>query len=63
MTRNSAFILLLFSLLQAGDDVMSAGGNHTITIIKGSESYNTLKESFGTVFNEINKLIEDEQAV
>lgn len=37
MTRNSSFILLSFSLLQAEDDVMSAGGNHTVAIVKGSE--------------------------
>ena len=63
MTRNSSFILLSFSLLQAGDDVMSAGGNHTIAIVKGSECYNTLRESFGTVFNEINELIQDKQPI
>ena len=61
MTRNSSFILLSFSLLQAGDHVMSAGGNHTIAIVKGSESYNTLNESFGMVFNEINNLINEKQ--
>ena len=57
MTRNSCFILISFSLLQAGDDVMSASGNHTIAIVKGSESYNTLKEAFGSVFSEINDTI------
>ncbi|KAJ7384006.1 hypothetical protein OS493_024017 [Desmophyllum pertusum] len=57
MTRNSSFILLSFSLLQAGDDVMSSSGNHTIAVVKGSEKYSTLKESFGTVFNEINETI------
>lgn len=39
MTRNSSFILLSFALLQTGNEVMSAGGNHTITVVKGSESY------------------------
>lgn len=63
MTRNSSFILLSFSLLQAGDDVMSAGGNHTVAIVKGSECYQTLQESFGTVFNEINKLKQYKQPV
>ena len=57
MTRNSSFILLSFSLLQAGDDVMSSSGNHTIAVVKGSESYSTLKESFGTVFSDINETI------
>ena len=56
MTRNSSFILLLFSLLQAGDDVhvMSA-----VAIVKGSECYQTLQELFATVFREINELIQD----
>ena len=57
MTRNSSFIFLSFSLLHAWDDVMSSSGNHTIAIVKGSESYSTLKESFSTVFNDINETI------
>ena len=57
MTRNTSFTLLSFSLLQNGNQVMSASGNHTIAIVKGSESYETIKESFETVFNEINNLI------
>ena len=57
MRRNSSFILLSFSLLQAGDDVMSFNGNHTIAIVKVSERYSTLKESFGTAFTEINETI------
>lgn len=40
---------------------MSAGGNHTVAIVKGSECYQTLQESFATVFNEINELIQDKQ--
>ena len=54
MTGNSSFILLYFSLLQAGDDVMSSSSNPIIAIVRGSESYNTLKEAFGAVFSEIN---------
>ena len=61
MTRNSSFILISFSLLHvhvpAGDDVMSASGNHTVATVKGSESYNTLKEALGSVFSEINDTI------
>ncbi len=45
MTINSSFILLSFSLLQTGN-VMSAGGNHTIAIVKGSENYDTIKNAF-----------------
>ena len=58
MTTNSSFILLSFSLLQSQDDVMSASGNHTFAIVKGSESYKTLKDSFGLIFQEINNLIQ-----
>ena len=32
---------------------MSARGNHTIAIVKGSEKYETLKESFANVFSDI----------
>ena len=45
-------IAALKKLLQAGDDVMSSSGNHTIAIVKESEGYNTLKESFATVLSE-----------
>ena len=57
MRRNSSFILLSFSLLQNQDDVMSASGNHTFAIVKGSETYETLQDSFGMIFQEINNLI------
>ena len=56
MTRNSSFILMSFALLDLGDDVMAAKGNHTIAIVKGKENYETLQESFADVFNEINRL-------
>ena len=29
---------------------MSASGNHTFAIIKGSENYETLEDSFSTIF-------------
>ena len=50
MTRNISFIILSFALLQGADDVMSARGNHTIAVVKGSEKYETLEESFQDVF-------------
>ena len=56
MTRNSSFILMTFALLDLGDDMMAAKGNHTIAVVKGKENYSTLLESFGDVFQEINKL-------
>lgn len=57
MTRNSSYILLSFAILEAGEDVMAAKGNTTIAVIKGSESYNTLKESFKDAFESINDTI------
>ena len=45
-----------FALLYLGDDVMVAKGNHTIAGVKGKENYSKLQESFGDVFQEINKL-------
>ena len=56
MTRTSSFILMSFALLDLGDDVMAAKGNHTIALVKGKENYKTLQESFADVFNEINRL-------
>ena len=56
MTRNTSFIILSFALLQNNSDLMSARGNHTIAIVKASEKYETLKESFANVFSDINDL-------
>lgn len=56
MTCNSSFILMSFALLDLGDDVLVAKGNHTIAVVKGKENYNTLQKSSGDVFQEINKL-------
>ena len=57
MTRNSSFILMSFALLHSDDEVMAAKGNHTIAVVKGKEDYNTLRQSFGDIFKEINSLI------
>ena len=57
MTRNSNFILLSFSILQTEQSVMSAKGNRTIAVVNASEGYQTLKESFGEIFEEINQLV------
>jgi len=58
MTRNLSFILFSFSLPQAGDDVMSASGNHTVAIAKGPECYKALKAPFARVVSEINEQIQ-----
>ncbi|PFX12813.1 hypothetical protein AWC38_SpisGene23165 [Stylophora pistillata] len=57
MKRNSNFILLLFSILQTEESVMSAKRNRTLGIVNGAESYHTIKESFQSLFNEVNDLI------
>ena len=57
MTRNSSFVLLSFSILQTGDQVMTAKGNGTLAILNGKEDYTSLKESFGSIFSEINSMI------
>jgi hypothetical protein len=57
MTRNSSFILLSFAILQEGEDVLAAKGNTTIAVVKGSESYKTIKEAFSDVFKNINELV------
>lgn len=40
---------------------MSAKGNHTIAMVKGTEKYETLKESLKNVFDEINALNRDKK--
>lgn len=55
-TYNSYFILLSCSILQTGENVMSAKGNRTIAIVSGKEDYATIKESFCDVINKINTL-------
>lgn len=57
MTRNSNFVLLSFSILQTGDEVMKAKGNRTLAILNGKEDYSSMKESFGGIFSEINSMI------
>ena len=36
---------------------MSAKGNRTIAVVNGTEDFDTLKNSFGSIFTEINTLI------
>lgn len=38
---------------------MTAKGNRILAIINGKEDYSSLKESFGSIFNEINSMISD----
>ena len=57
MTPNSSFVLLSFSILQTGKQVMTAKGNRTIAILNGKEDYISLKNAFGNIFEEINNMI------
>ena len=57
MTWNSSFVLLSFSILQTGEHVMTAKGNRTIAILNGKEEYSSLKESFGSIFEELHTMI------
>lgn len=59
MTQNSNFVLLSFSILQTDEEVMTAKGNRTLAILNGKEDYSSLKESFGSIFDEINSMISD----
>jgi len=56
LTRNSDVIFLSLSILQTSESVMSAKRNSTI--VTGTEGYQTIKVSFGSLFNEINSLID-----
>ena len=58
MTRNSNFLLLSFSILQTRESVMSTKGNRNIGIVNGTEGCQTIKVSFGSLFKEINSLID-----
>ena len=53
MTHNTTLIILSFALLQNNSDLLSTRGNNKIAIVKGSEKYETLKESFADVFSDI----------
>ena len=59
MTQNASFILLSFSILKTGQEVMSAKWNGTIAVVNEKEEYSTLKESFGEIFSEINGMISE----
>lgn len=59
MSRMTNFILLSFTILQKVDDILSSKGNHTIAVINGCESRQTLEESFRDVFLGANKIIDD----
>ena len=57
MSRTTNFMILSFSLLQTGENVMSSKGNRTLCIVNGPEKYETLKSSMGSVISEINSII------
>lgn len=51
-------MIMSFSLLQTGENVMSSRGNRTIAIVNGPEKYDTLEHSFSSVISEINTVLE-----
>ena len=57
ITWNSSFVLLSFSILWTGDQVMTAKGNRTLAVLRGKEDYTSLKELFGSIFSEITSMI------
>lgn len=57
MTHNSTFVLLSFSIIPTGEQVMTAKRNRTLAILNGKENYNSLKQAFGDNFDETNNLI------
>ncbi|KAJ7365765.1 hypothetical protein OS493_002482 [Desmophyllum pertusum] len=59
MSRMTNFILMSFSILQQVDEVLASKGNHTIAVVNGSESRQSIEESFADVFREVNKVIDD----
>ena len=50
MTRNTHFIILSLAIPDSHCNVLSAKGNHSIAIVKGSECYKVLRRSFRGVF-------------
>ena len=58
LTQNLDVIFLSLSILQTSESVMSAKRNRTIGIVTGTEGYQTIKVSFGSLLNEINSLID-----
>ena len=56
MTRNTNFTILSLAILDGNSNPMSAKGNHSIAVVKKSECYEVLQESFCNVFESINSL-------
>ncbi|CAB3978408.1 Hypothetical predicted protein [Paramuricea clavata] len=61
MSRLTNFVVISFSILNNKKDVMSSKGNHTLAIIKRHESYDLLKSSCSTIFEQVNKLVESKR--
>lgn len=48
---------MTFSIVQTGDQVMTAKGNKTLSILDGKEECSTLTESFGSIYSDVNSMI------
>ena len=52
-------MILYFSLLQTGENLMSSRGNRTIGIFNGPKKYDPIKQSFSSLITEINQAIKN----
>ncbi|CAC5407717.1 unnamed protein product [Mytilus coruscus] len=52
VSRISSFLVLSLAVLNDGEEVMSSANQHTLAIVSSNEKYFTLKECFGTIFNQ-----------
>ena len=59
MSRNSSFQMLSFTLLNRRPDMLKTGNVRTVVCVNGSESYETLRDGMGKVFEQINQLVKD----
>lgn len=57
VSRLSTFLVLSVAVLNAGEEVMSASGQHTLAIVSADESYISIKDSFNNIFDDINDII------
>ena len=59
MSRNSSFQMLSFTFLNRRPDVLKMENVQTVVCVNGSESYETLRDGMGKVFEQINQLVKD----
>ncbi|XP_077863939.1 uncharacterized protein LOC100367812 [Saccoglossus kowalevskii] len=57
MSRSANYNFLSFSILNRGNLVKSAQGNHTIACVKGKECYETIRDSFRDAITSVNEMV------